>query len=132
MKSRMMLAAILALGTSTAALAQVSVDVNPPNRGGVDVRVGEDAKVTTNTTAPTEAWVGRSVYSSDDKNLGEVAALSGNDIFVDIGGFLGIGETRVLMSNAQIRDVGDDRIVVSLTEEEAKALPAVDKSATAE
>jgi hypothetical protein len=48
------------------------------------------------------------VYSSDDKNVGEVAKLNSSDLFVDIGGLLGIGETRVLIRADQIQDVRDD------------------------
>jgi hypothetical protein len=75
---------------------------------------------------PSEDWVGRAVYSSDDKDLGEVAKLNGSDIYVDIGGFLGIGETRALIKADQILDVRDDRIVLKLSEAEAKKLPAAD------
>ena len=78
-----------------------------------------------------EKWVGRSVYSSDDKNLGEVASLSGSDLLVDIGGVLGIGETRALIKPDQIQDVRDDRIVLKLSEAEAKSLPAADQPAEA-
>jgi sporulation protein YlmC with PRC-barrel domain len=79
-----------------------------------------------------EQWIGRSVYSSDGKDLGKVASLKkdGNqsEFYIDIGGFLGIGATRTLISSDQIQEVKDDRIVLRLTEAEAKKLPAADDS----
>jgi hypothetical protein len=78
------------------------------------------------TAAANEDWIGRPVYSSDEKQLGEVVALTkGGDGFdADIGGFLGLGESRVHISSDQIQEVKDDRIVLRLTEAEAKNLPA--------
>ena len=107
MISRTILAAILALGTGTAALAQVQVQtpgvqVKTPGGGvDLDIKVG-NAKVT-----PTDAWIGRAVYGSDGNHLGEIAAIAAGELYVDIGGFLGIGETRVLLN--------DDRLTPSPT-----------------
>jgi hypothetical protein len=81
----------------------------------------------TGSLAASEEWIGRSVYSSDNKQLGEVAKLSGSDIYVDIGGLLGIGETRALIKADQIKEARDDRIVLKLSEAEAKNLPAAEE-----
>lgn len=60
-----------------------------------------DASAPMMTEAEAKAWVNKTVYSSDGKNLGEVAQVlldsSGkvSELHADIGGFLGIGETRV-------------------------------------
>lgn len=125
MITRTLLAAALAAGTAGAALADVKVNtpgarVDAPS-GPVDlnVNVGSSMK-------PTEAWVGRAVYSSDGKNLGEVAAIADDSIYVDMGGFLGIGEARVLLNNKELGSVEPDRIVLKLTEAEAKTLPSTD------
>jgi PRC-barrel domain len=81
-----------------------------------------------------KSWIGRPVYSIDDKNLGEVAALQrdGNGAVsafdADIGGFLGFGETRVRLTTDQIQDVKDDKLVLKLTKDEAEALPPVEKN----
>jgi hypothetical protein len=120
-------AAILAGGTSVA-LAEVEVKtpgvkVEAPS-GGVELDVNVGSKV-----APSDAWIGRAVYSSDDKHLGEVAGIADDGTYVDVGGFLGLGETRVLLSNDQIDTVQDDRIVLTLTEAQAKSLPAADMKA---
>ena len=126
MITRTILAAALAAGTAGAALAEVQVktpggvQVEAP-AGPVDLNVN-----VTNDMKPTEAWVGRAVYSSDGKNLGEVAAIADDSLYVDIGGFLGIGETRVLLDNDKLGAVEPDRIVLKLTEAEAKSLPSTD------
>jgi hypothetical protein len=58
--------------------------------------------------------------------VGEVAKLNGSDLLVDIGGLLGIGETRALIRADQIQGVRDDRIILKLSEAEAKKLPAAE------
>lgn len=125
MINRAILAAALAAGTATGALAEVQVktpgvQVEAPS-GGVNLDVNVGSKL-----APTDAWVGRTVYSIDGKNVGEIAAISGDQIYADLGGFLGLGETRVLLSADQIANVQDDRINLKLTKDEADKLPAVD------
>ena len=92
----------------------------------------------TTTTAPmltdeqAKAWVNKRVYSSDGKNLGEVAEMirdsSGHVIGMqaDIGGFLGIGETRIDVKPAQFT-LAEDRVNLALTADQAKALPQVKK-----
>ena len=75
-----------------------------------------------------DTWIGRSVYSSDGKELGTVTAWkksgSNSDIYIDVGGFLGIGTTRKLITSDQVQDVKNDRIVLRLAEVEANNLPA--------
>ena len=123
MISRTILAAALAMGTAGAALADVKVntpgvDVKAPSgRVEIDVDVG---------SKPSDAWIGRAVYSSDGKHLGEVAAIAGDQVLVDIGGFLGLGERRVSLDDDQIETVSNNRIDLKLTEAEANSLPAAD------
>jgi sporulation protein YlmC with PRC-barrel domain len=132
MISRSIVAAIFAIGTGSAALAQVEVNtprahVKVPGGGeGVDL----DIKAGSNKT-PTDAWIGRAIYSSDGEHLGEVTGVALNQAYADIGGFLGIGETRVSLAGDSIQAVQDDRIVLKLTEAEAERLPAVDAQAGA-
>lgn len=72
------------------------------------------------------------VYSGDDKNLGEVAAIARDtsgkvsELRADIGGFLGIGETRVRVMPAEFKLLSD-KVVLNLTAEAAKALPRIAK-----
>ena len=129
MISRSIFAAILVAGTAGAALADVKVNTPgakvdaPSGPVELNITVGSDTK-------PTEAWVGRAVYSSDGKNVGEVAAVADDNVYVDIGGFLGIGESRVLLNESQLGGVQPDRITLKLTEAEAKSLPSTDAKPT--
>lgn len=125
MITRTLLAAVLAAGTAGAALADVKVNtpgarVDAPS-GPVDLNIDVGSSM-----KPTEAWVGRAVYSSEGKHLGEVAAIADDSVYVDVGGFLGIGESRVLLTNNELGSVEPDRIVLKLTEAEAKKLPSTD------
>ncbi len=84
----------------------------------------------TMTEAQAKQWVDKAVYSSDNKNLGSVAAIqrdaSGKvtEMHADIGGFLGIGSTRVKLEPSQFKLSGD-RVQLDLTSEQAKQLPKV-------
>lgn len=97
---------------------------------------------TTDTTAATDTpmmtddeaknWVNKTVYSSDGKNLGEVAAIlrdsSGKvtELHADIGGFLGLGETRVKVLPDQFK-VSSDRVILNVPGDQAKNLPHLEK-----
>lgn len=87
-----------------------------------------DAAKITLTEAQAKSWVNKPVYSSDNKKLGEVVSFKrGSDNVVtemraDIGGLLGLGETRVKLMPQQFRLQGD-RVVLNLTQQEAKNLP---------
>ena len=119
------------LAGSSLAIAQTSPPVSPPvtasppamNAPAQDLVLSEDQ---------AKAWIGKSVYSSDGTNLGEVAAFARDasgrvtEMHAAMGGFLGIGETRVRILPTQFT-VGTDRIVVALTAEQAKALPPIPK-----
>ena len=76
------------------------------------------------------AWIDKNVYSSDDQKIGEIAAFARgadntvSEMHIDIGGFLGIGETRVRLMPAQFKLQGD-RAVLSVTAEQAKSLPKI-------
>lgn len=84
------------------------------------------------TDEQAQAWINKPVYSSDESNVGEVAAIKRDtagyvtEIHADIGGFLGIGETRVRVLPAQFK-LGDDRVMLNLTGEASKALPKLQK-----
>jgi hypothetical protein len=81
----------------------------------------------TNAFVPDQQWVGRYVYSSDNKDLGKIAAVrqngSSTELLFDMGGFLGIGATRKSVTSDQIQDVKSDRVILRLSEAEAKNLP---------
>lgn len=77
-------------------------------------------------------WVNKTVYSSDGKNLGEVAEVlrdnSGHvtEMHADIGGFLGLGETRVKIMPSQFK-LASDRVILNIAGDEAKTLPTLAK-----
>ena len=77
-------------------------------------------------------WIGKTVYSSDNSNLGEVAAfkLGANHevtgLQADIGGFLGIGETKMDFAASQF-SMKDDSIVLNLTKAEVDELESAKK-----
>jgi hypothetical protein len=85
------------------------------------------------TTLADQRWLGRAVHSSDGKYLGDVAALNEDDqheFYVDLGGFLALGETRIIrISSDQLLEVDDNRIVLRLTEPEARNQPTPDSQA---
>lgn len=88
--------------------------------------------VVTLTDEQAKAWVDKPIYSSDNKNLGEVAAVargsSGevSEIHADIGGFLGLGETRVRVMPNEF-SLAEDKVVLNLTADQAKQLPTIAK-----
>lgn len=120
------LATILAAATSLSAMAQDATTKVPP---AATAQAVAPLKLTADQA---KAWVDKKVYSSDDKNIGEVAAFArGTDntvteMHIDIGGFLGMGETRVKLMPAQFTLQGE-RAVLNVTAEQAKGLPKVQK-----
>lgn len=149
--SRILLTAVLIAGLGGSAVAQdpatdpatqAAPQQNPSDQTApsaaptkpTDQSATPSPGATAMAPAPTDAWIGRSVYSSDNQNLGEVAGLNPNpqsnvaEIFVDMGGLLGIGETRKLISADRIQDVQEDRIILKLTEAEADQLPAAERN----
>lgn len=77
-----------------------------------------------------KAWLDKPVYSSDGKKLGEVVAFQRDadnkiiGLHIDIGGYLGMGQTRVSLTNAQFK-LQTGRVVLNVTSVEAKDLPRV-------
>jgi hypothetical protein len=89
-----------------------------------------DAQKVTLTEEQANSWIDKPVFSSDNKELGEVAAFRRAadhtvlEMHADIGGLFGIGETRISVTPAQFK-LQDDRVVLTLTEQQANALPKV-------
>ena len=103
-------------------------DVVPPLKSTDKPSLGVGKTTTGAAFTPSEEWIGRSVFSSDGKELGKVASFEKDGaIFVDIGGFLGLGETRTQIGAEKIQSVTNDRIVLHLSEGEAKNLPAAEE-----
>lgn len=146
------LIAAASFAVSTAALAQTTapapsappatppsaVEVKPPLSTTPAAPAASASSTASKASTPmltddqAKAWINKVVYSSDDKNLGEVAAFqrdsAGNvtEMHADIGGFLGLGETRVRLMPSEFKLV-NDRVVLNITAEQAKTLPKIAK-----
>ena len=74
-------------------------------------------------------WMGRPVYSSDNKKVGEITEITRDpdnkvtEVYIDTGSFLGIGATRYRVTSEQIQEVKPDGLVLTLKETEVKAAP---------
>lgn len=138
MSKALVVTALAVLLGATAAVAQTTSPASPP--AGAAEKMAPPAASTTNVTkdnlvltdAQANAWIKKAVFSSDGKNVGEVTSIqrdaSGkiSDLQAAIGGFLGMGETQVRLMPAQFK-LDNDRVVLSLTAEQAKALPKIAK-----
>lgn len=122
----------LAIG-STGAFAQTAAPstASPPisQSGAAPAAAGSmPSNTVTLSDAEAQAWIKKSAYSSDGKHVGEVTAVqrdaSGSvaSIELGIGGFMGLGETLVDVTPSQFKLTGD-RVVLTLTAEQVKALP---------
>lgn len=131
------LAAVLAAAITLPAYAQdtpakapVAPSVTTAPAAGVTT--APKAVGMTLTAQEALAWVDKPVYSRDGKKLGEVVAFlrstdnTVNEMHADIGGFLGIGETRVKLAPAQFK-LQVDRVVLDVTAAQAKDLPKITK-----
>jgi hypothetical protein len=117
-------ALVLGAGLAQAQTAPPTTPQSPP-----PAAMTTESKVTL-TEEQAKSWIDKPVFSIDGKELGEVAGFQRAadntvlEMHADIGGLLGIGETRVSVTPAQFK-LQNDRVVLSLTEEQAKALPKV-------
>jgi multidrug efflux pump subunit AcrA (membrane-fusion protein) len=86
----------------------------------------------TMTEAEAKELIDANVVSSDKKNVGEVAAIqrdsSGKviELHADVGGFLGMGETRVRLMPSQFT-VANKQVNLTLTSDQISALPKIEK-----
>jgi hypothetical protein len=127
----------MALFATSAAFAQTTAPketppATPPAATAPSVQPAPADKAPMLTEEQAKALIDATVLSSDDKNLGEVAAIQRDsagkvtELHADIGGFLGIGETRVRVTPSQFTVV-DNKVKLSLTAEQAKTLPKIEK-----
>lgn len=126
----------LALFATSAAFAQTTAPketppATPPATTAPSVQPAPADKAPTLTEEQAKALIDATVLSSDNENLGEVAAIQRDnegkvtELHADIGGFLGIGETRVRIVPSQFTVV-DNKVQLSLTAEQAKTLPKIE------
>lgn len=77
-----------------------------------------------------KAWIGKPIYSSDDKKIGEVLSFQRSsdgqvtELHGGIGGFLGMGETHVRVMPTEFK-LQSDRVVLTIPSAQAKDLPKI-------
>jgi hypothetical protein len=112
-------------GLATAQTTPPTTPKSPP-----PASMKPDSPKVTLTEEQAKSWIDKRVFSADGKELGEVAGFKRAadntvvEMHADIGGLLGIGESRVALTPAQFK-LQNDRVILNLTEEQAKALPKV-------
>ena len=138
-------AAAAALFAATSAFAQTTPAPAPATPPAVNdtkplettptapsVRPTQAQTAPTMTEAEAKALIDVNVVSSDNKTVGEVAAIQRSadgrvtELHADIGGFLGIGETRVRLMPSQFT-VANKQVNLTLTSEQVSALPKIEK-----
>lgn len=98
----------------------------PPAKVEVPARV--PSRVAFIVTADqVKDWIGKPIYSSDNKKIGEIVEIRRDpdnrvtDVFIDTGSFLGIGATRYRVASDQIQEVRPDSLTLTLRETEVKS-----------
>jgi hypothetical protein len=75
-------------------------------------------------------WIHKPVYSSDNRQIGEIVELNRGpddkvtDFYLDSGTFLGMGSQRYHITADEIREVKPDGLVLTLSEADVKAMPS--------
>ena len=84
-----------------------------------------------------ENLIGKKAYGADGQEVGEVTnLLIGSDgqaraAVIEFGGFLGIGSNEVAVDWSKLQ-VAEDRVIVSMTEDEIKSAPKYEREQVAE
>ena len=133
---RKQLVSAIALGTVLLAapplMAQDAAVIETP-AATVVVTVPEGYTILGFDTVTAEQLTGARLYDAAGNDVGEIADIVlGADntvtgLVADIGGFMGLGEHRVLLSSGEVEiytdGAAETRAYVTLTEEALKALP---------
>ena len=130
--SASLLASAVAFAQTSAPTTSPTNPVPPAMERTTSPASGAAMEAPTLSDQQAKEWIDKVVYSSDNKKVGEVAAFARDasgkvtEMHADIGGILGIGETRVRVLPAQFKLMGD-RVVLTLDSEQIKALPKIPK-----
>jgi len=79
---------------------------------------------------PTKAMIGREVVNAEGDTVGEVAAIAGNKVIVEVGGFLGMGTHGVALNWRDLTPIGNGEkmtLQTALTDAQIKDLPKYDQ-----
>jgi sporulation protein YlmC with PRC-barrel domain len=135
------LLALISAGAVSVATAE-DTTMTPAVTAAAPANAGDttsaEKKLVPDTPTLATAFIGRSVYSSNDSesdNIGDVNDLiigddgAITDAVVGVGGFLGIGEKNVAVPFDQLKVVerdGEIRLIYAATRDQLDAAPAVD------
>lgn len=134
----------LATGTTEVPKTDDTAAVGSPPAPDSSAPAVDSTDTGTATVAPPDAilasqFMGQSVYTSIDENVGEISDLIMNKdldnivAIVGVGGFLGIGEKDVAIPIDDIKVVKDAnnalRLTISTTKQQLEALPVFDRTA---
>lgn len=116
------------------ALAQSSTqEVNPSGSDRMapaekmDRQPAGTAGSTMQQTTLSQDIVGKEIVNAQGEEIGEIEAIADNKAIVSVGGFLGIGTRKVVLSPQQlaVKGQGDDaEVTTTLTREQIKVLPS--------
>ena len=87
---------------------------------------GAQPTVAAQPALPPESVVGKDVTNADGDSIGKVSKISGDQVIVSVGGFLGIGTHEVALNWNQLTATGsgdDMKLQTALTKDELKNLP---------
>lgn len=131
MTTRFFATASVALLLSTAALAQQNAPAEQPLVTGSLSEMDDDRGMVQPWNISVDRVEDMNVYTPAGNKVGEVDEVLGDAsgqaraLVVEVGGFLGMGETEVVVGLDQVK-LENDRLVTTLTQEQAKALPRWD------
>ena len=124
--------------TQTATTGRIGESVPPmkatdEKQAGPATTTAPGTATFTATEAEAKNWVGKAVYSSDNKKIGSIVEIQrggGDDVSgieFDSGGFLGFGATRYRVAASDVQQMQADSLVLKVTEAEVENLPKVEK-----
>lgn len=126
-------ATAMAVLATSSAFAQTTApsETPPPAVTAPSVQPAPVQPVPVLTEAEAKALIDARVVSSDNKNVGRVAAIQRDsdgkvtELHADVGGFLGIGQTRVRIMPSQFT-VSESRILLTLTADQVGDMPKIE------
>jgi sporulation protein YlmC with PRC-barrel domain len=90
------------------------------------------ANAAARTAMPTKAAIGREVVNTKGDTVGEVSAIAGDRVIVEVGGFLGLGAHGVALNWRDLTPVGsgeDMTLQTALTKQQIQDLPKAESGA---
>ncbi len=95
-------------------------------KSGAAANGAANTEMSAKPTTPPNSVVGKDVVNAKGEKIGEVSKISGDQIIVSSGGFLGIGthDVAIPWSRFTMQGTGDkEKLEVSMTKDELKQMP---------